>query len=97
MKAVLLTDDEIQRLSDTTPEWRREGEAIVRELKFPDFRRAVCFLNLIAFDAEEMDHHPDVTIHGYKRMKIVLSTHSEGGLTEKDFALAAKIDAAFNG
>lgn len=74
--------------------WKSDGDALVRQLIFKDFRQAVAFLVVIAFDAEEADHHPDVTI-SYKRVSLSLSTHSEGGITEKDFALAKKISEAF--
>lgn len=93
MRAPLLSAEEIRIRLAALPEWSLEGKAIVRKLVFRDFREAVAFLVRIAFDAEEADHHPDVTI-SYKRVTLSLSTHSEGGLTEKDFALAAKIDAA---
>lgn len=72
------------------PGWTFEKGALRRQLVFKDFREAIAFLNLIAFDAEEADHHPDVTIN-YKKLNFSLTTHSEGGVTAKDFALAAKI------
>ena len=99
MTATLLTEPQIEESLKSVPEWTRQGSAIERRLVFADFRQAVAFLVLIAFDAEEADHHPDVTI-SYKRVMLSLSTHSEGGLTEKDFDLAQKIDrdfAAFGG
>jgi 4a-hydroxytetrahydrobiopterin dehydratase len=74
--------------------WQAEGNAIERKFVFKDFREAVAFLVRIAFDAEEADHHPDVAL-SYKRLTLSLSTHSEGGVTEKDFALARKINAVF--
>ena len=96
MAAKLLSDAEIGERLKATPEWQRKEKTIERQLTFGNFREAVSFLVLIAFDAEEADHHPDVTIN-YKRLNLSLSTHSEGGLTEKDFALAEKIDRAFGG
>lgn len=96
MAVKLLTQDEIdQRLGDL-PQWKREGETITRQLVFKNFREVVAFLVLIAFDAEEADHHPDVTIN-YKRLNLSLSTHHAGGLTQKDFSLARKIDERFGG
>jgi 4a-hydroxytetrahydrobiopterin dehydratase len=89
-----LTPDEITPALASVPEWKHEGDAIQRQLVFRDFREAVAFLVHIAFDAEEADHHPDVTLN-YKRLTLSLSTHSEGGLTAKDFDLAKKIDAIF--
>lgn len=89
----VLSDSEIAERLRARPGWALEGGAIARRMAFRDFREAVAFLVLIAFDAEEADHHPDATI-SYKRVTLALSTHSAGGVTEKDFALAARIDAA---
>jgi 4a-hydroxytetrahydrobiopterin dehydratase len=87
-----LTDEEIgTRTADG--EWRRDGDAIVRELKFGDFKQAVAFVNRVAEAAEEANHHPDITIHGYNNVRLTLSTHSAGGITDADFALAGRLDA----
>jgi 4a-hydroxytetrahydrobiopterin dehydratase len=87
-----LTDDEIAtRLSDS--EWEREGDAIAREWKVDDFAAAMAFVNRVAEAAEEANHHPDILVHGWNKVRLTLSTHSEGGLTENDFALAGKLDA----
>ncbi|MBI1785589.1 4a-hydroxytetrahydrobiopterin dehydratase [Candidatus Sumerlaeota bacterium] len=94
MSAKVLPADEIEKRLPALEGWKLDEKALKRQLVFRDFREAVSFLVLIAFDAEEADHHPDVTIN-YKRLNFSLSTHSEGGVTEKDFALAAKINAAF--
>jgi 4a-hydroxytetrahydrobiopterin dehydratase len=86
-----LTDHEIeQRLAGG--EWQRQGQEIVRELKFADFVKAIAFVNRVAQAAEDANHHPDILVHGYNRVRLTLSTHSQGGLTEADFALAARID-----
>ena len=86
-----LTDEAIeQRLAGG--EWRREGDSLVRELKLGDFREAIALVDRVAEAAEEAGHHPDITVHGYNRVRLVLSTHSAGGITEADFALAGKID-----
>jgi 4a-hydroxytetrahydrobiopterin dehydratase len=94
MAAKLLTRDAVEKRLAEVPDWKHEGNAIIRELVFRNFREAVAFLVRIAFDAEEADHHPDVSL-SYKRLRLSLSTHSEGGLTDKDFDLAAKIDRIF--
>jgi 4a-hydroxytetrahydrobiopterin dehydratase len=73
-------------------EWRREHETIVREYKLEDFQRAIAFVNEVAAVAESANHHPDILVHGWNKVRLTLSTHSEGGLTEADFALAAAID-----
>jgi 4a-hydroxytetrahydrobiopterin dehydratase len=91
--AELLTRDEIgERLGES--EWSRDGDGIVRDLKFADFRAAVDFVNRVAKLAEDANHHPDISIHGWNHVSLRLSTHSAGGLTGADFALAERIDAA---
>jgi 4a-hydroxytetrahydrobiopterin dehydratase len=66
------------------PEWAVEGEVISRQFTFAGFPEAIAFAVRLAFAAEAVDHHPDLLIN-YKRVKVSYSTHSEGGLTEKDF------------
>jgi 4a-hydroxytetrahydrobiopterin dehydratase len=74
-------------------EWRREGDAIVRDLKFDDFRQAIAFVNRVADVAEEANHHPDLLVHAWNKVRLTLSTHSEGGITQNDLDLAGRIDA----
>lgn len=71
--------------------WRREGDVITREFKFASFPDAVSFVNRLVPGAEAADHHPDITIN-YSRVTLSYSTHSEGGLTEKDFEGATMAD-----
>lgn len=86
-----LDEDEIdRRLRDG--EWEREADAITRELRFDDFLAAVAFVNRVAEAAQAADHHPDILVHGYNKVRLILSTHSEGGVTERDFELASAID-----
>ncbi|HEY7829245.1 MAG TPA: 4a-hydroxytetrahydrobiopterin dehydratase [Solirubrobacteraceae bacterium] len=86
-----LSDEEIeQQLADS--DWAREGEAIVREWKLADFAAAIVFVNRVAELAERANHHPDILVHGWNKVRLELSTHSQGGLTGADFALAAEID-----
>lgn len=73
--------------------WERHGDEIRKEFKFRDFRQAMAFVNTVAEAAEAADHHPDIDIR-YNRVKMKLSTHSEGGITARDFALAAEIERA---
>ena len=88
----LLSDAQIeQRLEGS--DWRREGGTIVRDLKFADFAAAIAFVDRVAEAAEAANHHPDILVHGWNKVRLTLSTHSEGGLTEADFALAARVDA----
>ena len=72
--------------------WRRKRNAIVKEFVLGSFTGASRFLSKIAPIANAMDHHPDVELYRYRRVKITLTTHSAGGITRNDFALAAKID-----
>ena len=88
----LLSDDDIQARLDDLGGWERSGDSIRREFKFDDFQGSVDFVNRITPPAEEMNHHPDVTI-SWNRVGLTLSTHSEGGLTENDFELAQRIDS----
>jgi 4a-hydroxytetrahydrobiopterin dehydratase len=88
----LLDDDDITTRLDGLPGWRREGDAIEREFKFDDFQGSVDFVNRITPPAEEMNHHPDISI-AWNKVTLTLSTHSEGGLTQNDFELATRIDA----
>jgi len=89
--AQLLSDDEIQeRLGGS--EWRREGDEIVREWKFSDFAQAMRFVNRVAEVAEEANHHPDILLHGWNNVRLSLTNHAAGGLTEPDFEMAARFD-----
>jgi 4a-hydroxytetrahydrobiopterin dehydratase len=89
----LLGDAEIQRRLGEAPEWRAgEGRSITRELAFADFAAAIVFVNRVAEAAEQADHHPDILVHGWNKVRLTLSTHSQGGLTDADFQLAAQID-----
>lgn len=87
----LLSDEEIEGRLRERPGWERRGDAIVRELKAADFVGSVDLLNRITPIAEEMNHHPDVSI-SWNRVTVSLSTHSQGGLTDSDFELAGRID-----
>ena len=71
--------------------WTRDGDAIRKQFTFADFLQAIAFVNRLAPEAEKADHHPDIVIN-YKRVTLTYSTHSEGGLTEKDFVGAATAD-----
>jgi 4a-hydroxytetrahydrobiopterin dehydratase len=74
-------------------EWRREDAAIVREWKLADFAAAIAFVDRVAVVAEQANHHPDIVVHGWNRVRLTLSTHSAGGVTGADLALADRIDA----
>jgi 4a-hydroxytetrahydrobiopterin dehydratase len=87
-----LEDDRIdERLQGR--EWRREGNEIVRDLKFEDFAAAMAFVNRVADAAEAANHHPDILLHGWNQVRLAVTNHAQGGLTDADFALADRIDA----
>jgi 4a-hydroxytetrahydrobiopterin dehydratase len=88
-----LTEAEIARKLAALKGWQREGDAIMKEFVLAGFTEATEFIAKLAAPANAMDHHPDVQLYRYKRVKILLTTHSAGGLTQNDFDLAAKIDA----
>ena len=86
-----LTDEQIEQgLSGS--EWSRDGDAIAREFKLPDFARAMAFANAVAELAEAANHHPDILVHGWNRVRLTLTTHSADGLTQSDLDLARGID-----
>jgi 4a-hydroxytetrahydrobiopterin dehydratase len=74
------------------PGWTVRGDGLVRTFTFGSFADAIAFVTRLAFDAEAADHHPDLTV-SYRRVTVTWSTHSEGGITEKDFAGAGQSDA----
>ena len=81
----LLSSDEARKRVGELPGWTLLDKQIQRKFTFADFAEAVSFVVRVGFAAEAADHHPDILIN-YKRVTLTFSTHSEGGLTEKDFA-----------
>jgi 4a-hydroxytetrahydrobiopterin dehydratase len=73
-------------------EWREEGAAIVRDHEFKDFAEALAYVNRVGELAEEVNHHPDILIHGWNKVRLTLSTHSEGRVTDADHEMAKRID-----
>lgn len=73
--------------------WKEENNKLVKEFELSDFKDAVDFVNKIVPHAESADHHPDILIHSYKKVKVSLTSHDVGKVTEKDYDLAKKIDA----
>lgn len=88
-----LDDDEVRSRLVGLPSWGLADEQIVTDYRFDDFRQAVAFVVRVAFEAEGVDHHPDIDVR-YNRVRIALSTHSAGGVTDKDLDLAAVIEGA---
>jgi 4a-hydroxytetrahydrobiopterin dehydratase len=86
-----LSDLEVANLMRERPGWRKQENRLERLFTFKDFRKAMQFVNAVADIAESQGHHPDIDIR-YNEVRLALSTHSIGGLSKNDFALAAKID-----
>lgn len=88
----LLPKEEIKKRLSEIPLWTLNDNALIREIVARDFITAIGFVNSIAIIAEKLDHHPDILIYGWNKVRIITSTHSAGGLTEMDFILAKEID-----
>jgi 4a-hydroxytetrahydrobiopterin dehydratase len=91
-----LSEAEVAEALRGLPAWERSGDAIVRTIRFPDFMAGIGFVNRVAELAEAADHHPDIDIR-YRTIRLELTTHDENGLTERDVALARRIDQATQG
>ena len=89
--AELLSEDEVGSRLRRLP-WELEGDEIVREWRFEDFSEAIAFVDRVAEAAEEANHHPDIFVHGWNKVKLSLTNHSAGGLTETDFEMAKRFD-----
>ncbi len=87
----ILSEQEVEQQLKNVSDWAVEGRAIRKQYMFADFPAAVAFVNRLVPDAEAADHHPDIIIN-YRRVTLLFSTHSEGGLTQKDFDGAAMAD-----
>ncbi len=88
----LLSENDIQKNMATLKGWKRDGLEISKQYELKDFVHAMGFVNSVALLAEKANHHPGIDIR-WNKVKLVLSTHSAGGLTEKDFELAKQIEA----
>lgn len=87
-----LTEQEVLELLAKVPGWRRDGDKLSRTVKVKDFRAALLLVNAVGELAEEQNHHPDLLIHRWNRVRIELYTHTANGLSLNDFILAAKFD-----
>ena len=91
-----LSDDDVTTRLDTLDGWEREGDAIVKQYDLGTFPGAVSFVVRVGFLAERANHHPDLDVR-WKRVRVALSTHDSGGITEKDFDLAREIESVVGG
>lgn len=87
-----LTEGQLKDAMLSRPEWAETGGSIQRTFQLKDFVDAMRFVNRVAEAAEAMNHHPDILVR-YNKVTMTLSTHDAGGITSKDFDLAAKMDA----
>ncbi len=90
-----LTPAQVKAALPSVPLWRRKASVISRTFEFADFVVAMKFVNAVARAAEKANHHPDIDIR-WNKVRLALTTHDAGGLTEKDFALATKADQLAN-
>lgn len=88
---MLLSEQDIMQNLSWLDGWEQSGIEIEKQFKFKNFIHSIGFVNKVAILAEKADHHPDILVQ-YSKVKLVLSTHSEGGITEKDFSLANQIE-----
>ena len=89
-----LTTKQIKANLKATPNWSQRAKAICRTYKFDGFLNSIAFVNRIARKAQKINHHPDIDIR-FDKVALTLSTHDEGGITEKDFSLAHQCDEVF--
>lgn len=87
-----LGEQELQDHLADLPLWRLEGATLVREIPTSDFAAAIGLVNAVAIIAERMDHHPDILVFGWNKVRFTLSTHDQGGITILDVQLAKRID-----
>ena len=88
-----LTPDAVDEALRGLPGWQRDGDAIARTYTHPDFRVAIAFVGYVAEIAEKLGHHPDIDVR-YNQVRLAVTTHDAGGLTDKDLELARTVDAA---
>jgi len=90
-----LKSAQIKAYLKSVPKWTKRAQAIHRTFEFEDFPGAIKFVNGVAKMAEKARHHPDIDIR-WNKVKLTLTTHDEGGITEKDFSLARECDGIFS-
>lgn len=92
----ILNEEIIRDRLKNQKDWNFSGDFLFKEYICNDFSEAIAFIVQIGIEAEKLDHHPDIHLHSWNKVKLTLSTHSEGGITEKDFDLLTKIEKIKN-
>jgi 4a-hydroxytetrahydrobiopterin dehydratase len=92
----LATEKELEDFLEENPLWIKQENTIVREIVAANFIAAVGIINSIAILAEKHDHHPDILLYGWNKVRITLTTHAQNGITQNDFKLAKEIDEFLN-
>ncbi len=87
------SDEEIKIKLKNFDDWKYQNEKIEKEFEFKDFKQALSFVNKVGDIAEDVNHHPDIFLHSWNKVKISVATHDENGITSKDFDLAKKIES----
>lgn len=94
-KSGVITGEALRERAASLPDWKAEDGKLSKTFRFPDFKTALDFVNRVGAAAEEMNHHPDLHL-SWGRVEAVTWSHDAGGITERDFALAGRIDQAFS-
>jgi 4a-hydroxytetrahydrobiopterin dehydratase len=92
--SALLTPEEIQQALRDLPDWTLDGSLIVVNYSFRDFSDALIFVNTVAQEAEQLNHHPDIDIR-YNKVKMLLTSHDSGGITRRDTRMAKRISEIY--
>jgi len=90
-----LHNKQIKLNLQAVPNWSKRAQTIFRTFKFDGFLKGIDFVNQIAKKAQKMNHHPDIDVR-FDQVTLTLTTHDEGGITEKDFSLAEQCDEVFS-
>ena len=87
-----LPEDKVQELLKQVPDWSLEEGKVIRKFQLKNFREAIDFVNNVAEIAESENHHPNISIYGWNKVKLTFFTHAIRGLSENDFIMAAKVN-----
>lgn len=88
----LLNSDQLKEKLNNLKGWQIDKGQLAKETTFKDFKEALAYVNKVGAVAESMNHHPDILLHQWNKVKVCITTHDEGGITEKDFLFARKVE-----